>query len=84
MKIGIISRLITTYAFWRALGAKDRNSALAVVHEGGFASITSGNLSLDVDSEHITVNVIYSDYGEYTMAVTKPDSEPDHVSRMFG
>jgi hypothetical protein len=37
-----------------------------------------------LDSEHITVNVIYSDYGEYTMAVTKPDSEPDHVSRMFG
>jgi len=47
MRISIISRLITTYAFWRALGAKDVNTALAVVHEGGFASITSGNLSLD-------------------------------------
>jgi len=45
MRIRIISRLIVTYAFWRALGAKDCNTALAAVHEQGFISITSGNLS---------------------------------------
>ena len=47
MRISIIRRLCTTYAFWRAFGAKDCNTVLAVVHESGFASITSGNLSLD-------------------------------------
>lgn len=40
--------------------------------------------ALSLDSEHITVSVIYSDYEEYTMSVKAQDSDPDHVSRMFG
>jgi hypothetical protein len=47
MKIGRIRRLITTYAFWRALGDKDGDAVLAVVHECGFVDISSGNLSVD-------------------------------------
>jgi hypothetical protein len=40
--------------------------------------------ALSSDSENITVSVVYSDYGEYTMAVKTPDGEPDHNTRMFG
>lgn len=45
MKIGWILRLRMAYAFWKALGAKNHNSMLAVVHESGFASISSGDLT---------------------------------------
>ena len=40
--------------------------------------------ALSSDSERITVNVVYSDYGEYTMAVETPDSELDRHNQMFG
>jgi len=40
--------------------------------------------ALSSDSERITVSVVYSDYGEYTMAVETPNSELDHNTRMFG
>lgn len=45
MRISMIRRLRITYAFWRALGHKNRNTVLAVVHECGFADITAGHLS---------------------------------------
>lgn len=76
MRISIIRRLSTTYAFWRALGAKDCNTALAVVHEGGFASITSGNLSLDAvktmrtEAERTVAESAGYDYEHKT---TRPD-----------
>jgi len=35
------------YAFWKALGAKNHNSVLAVVHESSFVSIASGDMTED-------------------------------------
>jgi hypothetical protein len=40
--------------------------------------------ALSLESESITVNVVYSDYDEYTMVVKTPDSENDHHEAMFG
>lgn len=40
--------------------------------------------ALSSDSERITVSVVHSDYGEYTMAVETPDSELDRHNQMFG
>ena len=48
MKIGRIRRLGIAFSFWRALGDKDCNSVLVVVHECGFADILSGNLPVDM------------------------------------
>jgi hypothetical protein len=48
MKIGRIRRLRIAFSFWRALGDKDGDAVLAVVHECGFVDISSGNLSVDV------------------------------------
>lgn len=45
MKVGWLLRLRLTYAFWRALGAKKRNSVMAIVHEGGFGDISAWNMS---------------------------------------
>jgi len=47
MQIGRIKRLRITYAFWRALGAKDHNFAMAVVHECGFAEVIAGKMTVD-------------------------------------
>ena len=45
MRIGMMKRLQITYAFWKALGAKNRNTVMAVVHECGFVDLTAGQLS---------------------------------------
>ncbi len=47
MKIGVIKRLSITYAFWKALGAKNRSTVLSVVHEDGFVDIIAGQLSIE-------------------------------------
>ena len=47
MQIGRIKRLYITYAFFKALGAKDRNFAMAVVHECGFADVIAGKMTVD-------------------------------------
>jgi len=44
MRISIIKRLRITCAFWRALGVKDCDVAMALVHEYGPVSITSWNM----------------------------------------
>ncbi len=44
MRIGMKRRLRITYAFWEALGAKNHNTVRAVVHENGFANISSAKL----------------------------------------
>jgi hypothetical protein len=70
------------------LGAKDTNTALAVVHEAGFAKISSGNLSLDAvktmreDAEQTVPES--SGYDECTMSVRTQDGELDPDGRMFG
>jgi len=48
MRIGKIKRLRIAYAVWKALGAKNRNSMIAVVHECGLADVMSGQLPDDV------------------------------------
>ena len=47
MRISMKRRLRITYAFWRALGEKYRNSVFAVACEGIFANVASGNLPAD-------------------------------------
>ncbi|NIA11675.1 MAG: hypothetical protein GWP10_18625 [Nitrospiraceae bacterium] len=42
----MINRLRVTYVFWKALGAKNHNAVLAMIHECGFADIASGYLDV--------------------------------------
>lgn len=44
MKISITRRVRITYGFWRALGAKNRNTVMAMVHECGIADVSAGQL----------------------------------------
>jgi len=46
MRIGRIRRLRITYAFWKALGAKNHNFAMAVVHECGVVEVVSGKMTV--------------------------------------
>lgn len=47
MRIGRIRRLIITYAFFKALGAKNHNFAMAVVHECGVVEVVAGKMTGD-------------------------------------
>jgi hypothetical protein len=44
MKISLIRRLRLARAFYKALGDKNHNAVLAIVHESGVADVTAGDL----------------------------------------
>ena len=47
MKIGIMKRFVLAYRFWQALGEKKHNCVMSLIHENGFSSMVSANMSTD-------------------------------------